>query len=153
MERYLPGDCRKLRKFWSDVLRLQPTRCIFLSLFIPVSSKLHILRQVFVIPILLHAASLARLPAGSSNGLTNAWRCMCSFELLMMDGSLTEINKLWNVASCWLYSANILAMHGHMNVKVWSELCENLARSETGPLWRRTIALTLHHAAMLYCWG
>ena len=23
---------------------------------------------------------------------------------------LTEINKLWNVASCWLYSANILAM-------------------------------------------
>ena len=30
---------------------------------------------------------------------------------------LTEINKLWNVASCWLYSANILAMHGHINVK------------------------------------
>jgi len=28
----------------------------------------------------------------------------------------TEINKLWNVASCWLYSANILAMHGPMNV-------------------------------------
>jgi len=28
---------------------------------------------------------------------------------------LTEINKLWNVASCWLFSANILAMHGHMN--------------------------------------
>ena len=32
---------------------------------------------------------------------------------------LTEINKLWNVASCWLYSANILAMHGPMNVKKW----------------------------------
>jgi len=30
---------------------------------------------------------------------------------------LTEINKLWNVASCWLYSANILAMYGPMNVK------------------------------------
>ena len=32
---------------------------------------------------------------------------------------LTEINKLWNVASCWSYSANIqvLAMHGPMNVK------------------------------------
>jgi len=30
---------------------------------------------------------------------------------------LTEINKLWNVASCSLYSANILAMHGPMNVK------------------------------------
>ena len=58
-------------------------------------------------------ASLARLAAGSSNGMTNVWRCMCSFELLMMDGKtrlkyvgcLTEINKLWNVASCWLYSA------------------------------------------------
>jgi len=34
---------------------------------------------------------------------------------------LTEINKLWNVASCWLYCANILAMHGPMNVteKCW----------------------------------
>ena len=31
---------------------------------------------------------------------------------------LTEINKLWNAAYCWLYSANILAMHGHMNVKL-----------------------------------
>jgi len=30
---------------------------------------------------------------------------------------LTEINKLRKVASCWLYSANILAMHGAMNVK------------------------------------
>ena len=30
---------------------------------------------------------------------------------------LTEINKLWNVASCWLYSANILVTHGTMNVK------------------------------------
>ena len=30
---------------------------------------------------------------------------------------LTEIN-LRNVASCWLYSENISAMHGPMNVKV-----------------------------------
>ena len=52
--------------------------------------------------------------SSSSNGLTNTWRCMCSFELLMMDGKtrlkhiqrLTEINKLWNVAFCWLYPAN-----------------------------------------------
>ena len=29
---------------------------------------------------------LAWLAAGSSIGLTNTWRCMCSFELLMMDG-------------------------------------------------------------------
>ena len=69
------------------------------------SSKLHIQRQVFVRPLLLHGASLARLTAGSSNGLTNTWRCMCSFELLMLDGKtrlkhvqrLTEINKMWNL--------------------------------------------------------
>ena len=30
---------------------------------------------------------------------------------------LVEINILRNVASCWLYSANILAMHGPVNVK------------------------------------
>ena len=30
---------------------------------------------------------------------------------------LTEINKLWTDASCWLYSATILAMQGPMNVK------------------------------------
>ena len=43
-----------------------------------------------------------------------SWRCMCSFELLMMDGKkslkhverLTEINKLRYVASCWLYCRN-----------------------------------------------
>jgi len=54
--------------------------------------------------------------AAVSNGLTNTWRSMCSFELLMMEGKTrlkhvehrTEINKMRNVASCWLYSANIL---------------------------------------------
>jgi len=30
---------------------------------------------------------------------------------------LTEINKLWNIASCWLYCTNTLAMHWTMNVK------------------------------------
>jgi len=74
-------------------------------------------------PLLLPAARLARLSAGSSNGLTNTWRSMCSFELLMMEETPSETcratyrNKLWNVASCWLYCANILAMHGPMNVK------------------------------------
>ena len=34
---------------------------------------------------------------------------------------LTEINKLRKFASCWLYSANILAMHGPMNVKKVTE--------------------------------
>ena len=49
------------------------------------SSKLHTQCHVFVRLILLPATSLARLAAGSSNGLTNTCRCMCSFELLMMD--------------------------------------------------------------------
>ena len=31
---------------------------------------------------------------------------------------LTEINKLRKVASCWLYSANILAIYGSINVKL-----------------------------------
>jgi hypothetical protein len=43
----------------------------------------------------------------------------------MMDGKnrlkhvkrLTGINRLRKVVSCWLYSENILAMPGHMNVK------------------------------------
>ena len=40
-------------------------------------------------------------------------------------------NKLRKVASCWLYSTNLLAMHGHMNVlcivagEMKADLCEN----------------------------
>ena len=30
---------------------------------------------------------------------------------------LTDINKLWKIASYWLYSASILATHGPVNVK------------------------------------
>jgi len=51
---------------------------------------------------------------------------MCSFDILLMEGKnhlkhvkrLKEINKLRNIASCWLYSENILAMHGPINVKL-----------------------------------
>ena len=53
----------------------------------------------------------------------------------MMDGKprlkhverLTEIKKFLNVASFWLYTANILAMHGPMNVKFKDQY---LARAE-----------------------
>jgi len=34
------------------------------------------------------------LALGGSNGLTNTWCCMCSFELLMMDGK-----TVWNMQS------------------------------------------------------
>ena len=43
-------------------------------------------------PIVLPAASLTGLPAGSGIGLSATWRCMCSFELLMMDGK-----HVWNM--------------------------------------------------------
>jgi len=69
-----------------EIFRVQPTRhdfpqfiyfckmlytfqMVFLSIIR--SSKLYIQRQVFVRPLLLPAAILARLAAGSSNGLTN----------------------------------------------------------------------------------
>ena len=40
---------------------------------------------------------------------------------------LTEINELRNVASCWLYSENILAMHGYMNVKFFESIYFHLS--------------------------
>jgi len=42
--------------------------------------------------LLLSCSIPARLAAGSSIGLTNTWRCMCSFELLMMGGK-----TVWNM--------------------------------------------------------
>jgi len=85
------------------------------------SSKLHIQRQAFVRPLLLPAASLARLAAGSSIGVTLYVQFWAPDDgrknFLKHVQRLTEINKLWNIASCWLYSANLLAMHGPMNVK------------------------------------
>ena len=80
---------------------------------------------MFQVVFSVHHQKLKTAHTASRIGLTNTWRCMCSFELLMMDGKkhlkhvqrLTEINKLWNAASNWLYSANILAMHWPMNDK------------------------------------
>ena len=57
---------------------------------------------------------------------------------------LTEINKLWNGASCWLYSANILAMRGHMNVKPGPSLMDaRRTRSFILPNWSFIIILPL----------
>ena len=92
---------------------------VFLSIIR--SSKRHIQRLVFVRPLLLPATSLARLAAGSSNGLTLYVPFWAPDDgqknRLKHVERLTEINKLWNVTSCWLYSANILAMRGPMKVK------------------------------------
>ena len=74
----------------------------------------------------------------------------------------TEINKLWNVASCWLYSANILAMHGPMNVKsrpacfykhicsviIWKPhtaiMITLLKLIQVGSIWCSVLTLPLH---------
>jgi len=74
---------------------------------------------------MLSASSPARLPTVSSNGLTlyiQFWAPNDGRKTRLKHVErLTEIKKLWNVASCWLYSAYILAMHGSMNVKfrIW----------------------------------
>ena len=69
-------------------------------------TQLYLQYMVLVKPLLLPAA----IAAGSSNGLTNT-RC-CRFSCAPDDGwgvhpkhveQFTEINKLCNVASCWLY--------------------------------------------------
>jgi len=63
---------------------------------------------------------LAWLAGGTSIGLKNTWRFMYDDgrkNCLKHVERLTEINKLWNVEFCWLYCANILAMHGPVNVK------------------------------------
>ena len=83
------------------------------------SPKLHIQRHVFV--------RLLLLPDWRQVAVT-VWQirdAVCAVQFWAPDDGrktrlkhvecLTEINKLWNVASCWLYSANILAMHGSMN--------------------------------------
>jgi len=99
------------------------TLFMFQTVFPPIirSSKLHIQRQVFDRPILLPAASLARLAAGSSIGLTLYVQFWAPDDgrknHLKHVERLTEINKLWNFAFCWLYSANILAIHGPVNVE------------------------------------
>jgi len=71
------------------------TMYMFQPVFPPIirSSKLHIQRQVFFRPILLPGDRVKHVERR------------------------TEINKLRNVAPCWLYSANILAMRGRRNVK------------------------------------
>ena len=45
------------------------------------------------------------------------WHASEIVSLLVGLRTYQHAGKLWNVASCWLYSANILAMHGHIKVK------------------------------------
>jgi len=104
-----------------SILRVQPTRGD-VSQFIYFCKTLYMFQTVF--PSHHQELKTAHTASGVCQTVTATWRCMCSFELLMMDEKtvkhvqrLTEINKLWNVASCWLYFANVLAMRGPLNVK------------------------------------
>jgi len=100
------------------ILRVQPTRCnvsqfiyfcktlcMFQTGFPNIirSSELHIQRQVFVRPLLLPAASLATLAAGSSNDLTlyvQFWGPDDGRKSRLKHVErLAEINKLWNYES------------------------------------------------------
>ena len=85
------------------------TLCMFQTGFPSIirNSKMHIQHQAFVRPILLPASSLTS-------------------QLLMMDGktvwnmqSILQGIFFWKVASCWLYSANILVKLGPMNGKLF----------------------------------
>ena len=78
------------------------------------SSKLHIQRQVAVRPIPLPAGSPVRLAAGSTIGLTLYMQFWATDDgrktRLKHVQRVTEINNLWDVASCWLHSANLPPM-------------------------------------------
>ena len=93
-----------------------------------ISSKLHTELQVFVRQILTLCVQFWAYD-GRKNRLKHVERP-------------TEINKLWNVASCWLYSANILAMHGFMNVRG--------SRKLSIPDFMKVIRLSVPHTSRLY---
>ena len=114
------------------ILRVQPTRwdvsqfiyfCKTFYMFRKVfsyiirSSTLHVQRQAFVRPILLPAASLDGMELVPVPGDGRKTR-------LKHVEHLTEINKLRNVASFWLYSEHILAMYGPTSVKGFRKLTE-----------------------------
>ena len=109
---------------WGSVLRVQPTRCnvaLFIYLFIS-------LRRYTCFRRFFRPSSGAQNCTYSVKYLSDRY---CYLTLYVQfwahdDGRknrlkhverLTDINKLWDVASFWLYSVNKLATHGHMNVK------------------------------------
>jgi len=85
------------------ILRVRPTRCD-VSQFIYFCKTLYMFQTVF--PSIIRSSNVQFWAPDDErkNSLKHVER-------------LTEINKLRNLASCWLYSENMLVMHGHMNVK------------------------------------
>ena len=129
-----------------DIRRVQPTTCnvsqflyfckklyMFQTVFPSIirSSKLHIQRQIFVRPVLLSAAS----QYWTDKYLTLYLRFWAPDDVrktrLKEVERLTEIKKLWNVASC-IYSADILEMHGPVNVKPCTGLYPEPDKSSSG---------------------
>ena len=107
------------------------------------SSKLHIRQQAYVKQLLLPAGSgeemerssiSSPLAAGSSSCFTYACCRMCSFELLMMDGTtVRNVQSFWQEqifwetgVTCWLYYKNILGC-----TDLWTPKVTSLSRSQS----------------------
>ena len=107
---------------------MQPTRSD-VSQFIYICKTLYIFRRLFLpssgdqnctysVRYLSDRYCYLLLAAGSSMALyVQFWAPDDGQNNLKHVERLTEKNKLRSAASFWLYSANILAMHGPMNVK------------------------------------
>jgi len=106
------------------ICRVQPTRCNVSQFYSFPQDTLHVSDSFCAHQELKTAHTASRICQ------TNTWCCMCSFELQRWKekpsetctASYTEINKILKCCIFWLYSANILVMHGPMNVKPWNTL-------------------------------
>jgi len=65
---------------------------------------------------------------------------------------LAEINKFRKVASCWLYSAYMWAMHGPVNVKFYTPGLQE-TYSLFAPAWRNQDSAVEDHFLNVFCRG
>ena len=106
------------------IRRVQRTRCK-LSHFIYFCTKVYMFQVVFQSIIRsseLHIQSqvlIWQIPDAVCAILSSWWWTEKTSETCRV----SYRNILWNVASFWLYSANVLAMHRPMNVKFSAEFC------------------------------
>jgi len=129
---------RPTRYNFSQFIYFSKTLYVFQTVFPSFirSSKLHIQRQAFVRPLLVPAASLARLER------------------------LTEINKLWNVTSCWLYSVNVFLTltltltHAHKLKVKETAVSKKFCLTEGAPFGRTVLSrLTIESNKLGQLWN
>ena len=116
------------------IRRVQPKRCNFYSLSISVRRST-CFRQVF------------RPSSGSQNCTILVWQIPDSDDgrktRLKHIERLTEINKSWNVATCWLYSANIYPLCQKL-IFVRKNLCDTNLCSWIHAMQSESIILARH---------